>query len=83
MAKIDQKLRFSIKTKFLTGRPRFKPPARPPAAYPRPDRDLITDHGQKIWHLRKILRPSAGKNISFLIPSIYIKIRNGQTLEKR
>ena len=87
MAKIDQKLRFSIKSKFLPGRPRFKPPARPPppdrglpATRPRPN---YRPWAENMPFKKNIETLGRKKYFLFLIPSIYIKIRNGQTLEKR
>ena len=88
MAKIDQKLRFSIKSQFLPGRPRFKPPARPP---PPPDRGLPATRprpnyrpwAENMPFKKNIETLGRKKYFLFLIPSIYIKIRNGQTLEKR
>ena len=69
MAKIDLKLRFSIKSQFLPGRPRSEPTARPPPppdrGLPTPDRGLITGRGLKIGHLRKILRPWTKQKVSY------------------
>ena len=87
-SKIDLKQRVSIKSKFLPGRPRFKPPARPP---PPPDRGLPATRprpnyrpwAENMPFKKNIETLGRKKYFLFLIPSIYIKIRNGQTLEKR
>ena len=68
MAKIDQKLRFSIKSKFSWGRPRSEPPARrrppapvqPPRASPNPSLYTRPFWPSKPGHFWKILAlPSA------------------------
>ena len=88
MAKIDQKLRFSIKSWFLPGRPRSEPTARPP---PPPGRSLPATRPPPNYRPRaencpfkKNIETLGRKNyFLFWYTSIYIKIRNGQTLDKR
>ena len=87
MFKIVQKHSFSIKSQFLPGRPRFKPPAHLP---PPPDRGLPATRPRPNYRpwtenmpfKKNIETLGRKKYFLFLIPSIYIKIRNGQTLAK-
>ena len=69
MVEIGRKLSFHEKVNFReVVSDRNRPTARrrcPAAANPRPDRGLVTGRRLKKGHLRKILRPSAGKIISY------------------
>ena len=87
MAKIDQKHRFSIKNQFLPGRFRSEPPARPPpptdhgipAARPRPN---YRPRGENMPFEKNIETLGRKNHFLFWYTSMYIKIRNGQTLGK-